>query len=98
MSQIKPTAVSNHFGVDQLSFIEDFSFPPTPEQPPMKNLKVTDNTYEIPVPDLLYPENCDDAFLYSGILKINYDDPFYDNADDVQPRPLILLIKRLLSK
>lgn len=96
MSQIKPTAVSNHFGVDQLSFIEDFSFPPTPEQPPMKNLKVTDNTYEIPVPDLLYPENCDDAFLYSGILKINYDDPFYDNTDDVQPRPLIFANQKIV--
>ncbi|RCK64703.1 DNA polymerase zeta catalytic subunit [Candida viswanathii] len=96
MSQLKPTAVSNHLGVDQLSFIEDFSFPPTPEQPVMKNLKVTENTYEIPVPEQLKPENCDQAFQDSGMLKINYDDPFYDNANDVPPRPLIFANQKII--
>ncbi|KAL6453026.1 REV3 DNA polymerase zeta catalytic subunit [Candida maltosa Xu316] len=94
--QPRVNETENYLGVDQISFMEDFTFSPTPDEPAMKNLKITNNTYEVPIPDQLKPENCNQAFQAAGVLKINYRDPFYDNVDDLPPRHLVFANQKIV--
>lgn len=59
------------------------------------NIPLSQNAFEVPVPDNLHPDNISKDFEVSGMLAINYQDPFYDSKDDVLPRPLIFAGKKI---
>ncbi|KAI5952782.1 REV3 [Candida jiufengensis] len=84
--------------IDILSSIEDFSFTPTPIQPTTKNLinmKPGKNEYDVVIPDSLKKENYAKSFQDSGILEINYTDPYYSKKDDIPLRPFIFANQRM---
>ncbi|KAK6465757.1 hypothetical protein DFJ63DRAFT_283621 [Scheffersomyces coipomensis] len=54
------------------------------------------NYYEIQLPLGLSKSNIDKEFDDLGILKINYQDPYYDKESDMPNRPLIFANKKIV--
>lgn len=96
LTQIQATKTANFLGVEDLSYLDDFSFTSSQSQSDFKNFQITDNTYEVPIPDQLKPENIDQTFQLAGLLKVNYSDPFYDNQNDVPAKPLVFANQKIV--
>ncbi|CAX43100.1 DNA polymerase zeta catalytic subunit, putative [Candida dubliniensis CD36] len=96
LTQIEATQTANFLGVEDLSYLDDFSFTPSQNQPGFKNLNMTDCSYEVPISDQLKPENVNRTFQMAGLLKVNYSDPFYDNLNDVPTKPLVFANQKIV--
>ncbi|CAL1214911.1 unnamed protein product [Candida parapsilosis] len=95
----EPTAAVKLPSFDEIASIEDFSFTPTPSQsnghPPLKNMQVGACEFEVILPDQLKKENYKKVFQDSGMMEINYDDPFYNTVDDVPTKPFIFANQKM---
>ncbi|RLV95009.1 DNA polymerase zeta catalytic subunit [Spathaspora sp. JA1] len=59
-------------------------------------LNIGENCYEVPVPEALKPKNTNNVFQNAGILKINFQDPYFDNIDDVPAKPFVFANKKIV--
>lgn len=59
------------------------------------NVALQKHAYEVIVPDTFQPENVTRYFDLHGILKINYQDPYYDKASDLPLKPLVVSNRKI---
>ncbi|EGW31711.1 DNA polymerase zeta [Spathaspora passalidarum NRRL Y-27907] len=78
------------------SSIEDITFTPSLEGTNHMGLNIGDNCYEVVIPDSVKPENINNTFQKAGKLKINYQDPFYDNLNDIPTKPFVFANKKIV--
>lgn len=73
------------------------SFQKTKKSPSQNviDLNFKGSLFEIPVPQSLQKDNLINSFQDLDILKINYQDPFYDNSSDLPSKPLIFSNKKI---
>ncbi|KAI5950599.1 REV3 [Candida margitis] len=98
-AKIHPNSTSKLPNVEEISSVEDFSFTPTPSQskitPSLKNMQVGANEFEVVIPDQLKKGNYKKVFQDSGIMEINYTDPFYNTVEDVPSKPFIFANQKM---
>ncbi|ABN64589.2 DNA polymerase zeta, partial [Scheffersomyces stipitis CBS 6054] len=54
------------------------------------------NSYEVLIPEELTKSNISESVEKYGIMKINYEDPFYDKQSDMPSKPLIFANKKII--
>ncbi|KAG5419243.1 REV3 [Candida metapsilosis] len=94
-----PNSATKLASLDDISLIDDFSFTPTPSQtngaPPLRNMHVGPYEFEVVLPDQLKKENYKKVLQDSGIMEINYPDPFYNTPDDLPAKPFVFANQKM---